>query len=97
MFDLSRVGEIVGGLFEQGSADSSGGALVQQLAENGFDLSQLEGLAGPEVLELLEQSGIDIAGLDATQISELTSQLSEGVDIQSFTDLIGAVSDRGQG
>ena len=90
MFDLSRVGEFVGGLLDQNAANASGGGLLEQLSESGFDLAQLDGLAGPEVLELLEQSGIDIAGLDPAQISELTGQLSEGVDLQSITDLIGA-------
>ncbi len=94
MFDLSRVGELVGDLLGQNAADASEGGLLQNLTESGFDLTQLDGLAGPEILELLEQSGIDVAGLDATQLSELTGQLSEGIDLQSITDLVGTVADR---
>ena len=32
--------------------------------------------------------------LDPTQLSELTGQLSEGIDLQSITDLVGTVTDR---
>ena len=94
MFDLSRVSDVVGGLLGQSSSELDGAGLLQTLSDNGVDLAQLEGLAGPEMLEFLEQSGIDVAGLDPAQLTDLAGQFSEGVDLQSIADLLGAGSDQ---
>lgn len=94
MFDLTDVAERFSSSAASSSSDVHADSLMMQLAVGGVDLSQLQGLGAPEVLDLLDTEGIDVASLDATQISELMEQLADGTSIQSLADLLILAGDR---
>lgn len=80
MFDLSKLTETIGGLVsgaqQQPPADGSG--LAGLLINAGIDPGQLAGLTQGEIVEQLQQYGIDPAQLDLGQISELAANADIG-------------------
>ena len=96
MFDPIRITDVVGDYFGQssGSRDLSPDDLLTQLAVVGVDLRQIEGLGAPEVLEFLAQRGVDIASLEAGQITQLVDQLADGSSLECATHLLIAAADR---
>lgn len=75
MFDFSRLAEAVGSLAGGSTTDNGPAGLMQQLAELGIDPAELQGLAPQEIVDILAQHGIDVANLDAGQLTEIASQL----------------------
>ena len=75
MFDFSRIADAVGAFTAGSAAESEPAGLMQQLAEIGVDPAALQGLAPQEIVDLLAQHGIDIANLDAAQLTEIAGQI----------------------
>jgi len=50
--------------------------MLQTLGDHGIDLSQLEGLAPGQLIDLLAENGIELSQLDASQLSQLSDQLN---------------------
>ncbi len=94
MFDITRIADAVGGLVGQSAETPGGDGLLQQLSETGLDPSQLEGLGVQELMDVLEQNGIDASSFDISQISELAGQWSENIDGQSISDLLSNLTKR---
>lgn len=87
MFDLTRIGEGLVGLF--GAArEISGGSALDLLQQAGLDPSQLSGLGPQEVMDVLSQNGIDISQLAPDQLQELGNMLGFGGNlVGSATDI----------
>jgi hypothetical protein len=78
MLDFSRLTETLGGWLGSHASNISGEALQSTLERIGVDPGSLEGLDLGQAAELLQQQGIDIAGLDASRIGELIGGLEPG-------------------
>ena len=88
MFDLSKLTETVGGLFGNSSVAETlqsgvGSELMQRL---GIDPTALEGLAPDQILDLLQQHGIDPSQLAPDQISELLQSLGGHEQLGALAD-----------
>lgn len=94
MFDIARIADAVGGLVGQSSEVPGGDGLLRQLSDIGVDPAQLKGLGTQEVIDLLEQNGLDASNLDISQISDLAGQFSENIDGQSISDLLSSLTQR---
>jgi hypothetical protein len=92
MFDIARITDTIGGLLGQSGQSLLNGDLVQQLGALGVDHNLLDGISSEELTSLLAERGIDIAGLDAQQISELLGSLQGGAPMADT--LSSLISDR---
>lgn len=88
MFDLTRTNDASSDVLDQSAGAANPDSLLTQLAIGGIDLTQLEGLGAPEVMEVLAQHGVDVASLDPGQIKDLVDQLSDGSSIRSVSELL---------
>lgn len=75
MFDFSRIAEAVGSLAGGSAADNGVAGIMQHLADLGVDPAELQGLAPQEIVDFLSQHGIDVANIDAGQLTDLLGQL----------------------
>lgn len=86
MLDLSRFTDVLSDLIghaTSGAADN-GNAIYDFVANAGLDPAMLEGLGASELIDLLGQNGIDIAGMAPDQITELLTQLGAGEEISAL-------------
>ncbi len=90
MFDLARLAEFAGGFLGQNASEIDAGGILQQLAEQGVDPSQLQDLGADELLNVLSENGIDPSELSVDQLSTLAENfgVAEHVPewLSHFTD-----------
>lgn len=92
MFDFMRIADSVGQMI--GLGDREGGmnpsSFLEQLGTSGLDLSNLQGLDAEGLMGLLEQNGIDLAGLLPEQITQLQDLIASGANpIEALQSLLG--------
>jgi len=94
VFDLSRITDMIGGFIGQTAAGAGVKDLVaDKLAAVNIDPAMLEGLAAPEIVDLLARNGIDVTQLAPEQLAELASTIDPSSPIgQALSSLL---SDRG--
>jgi hypothetical protein len=81
MFDLGRIGELVAGfLGRSGNEAAQDNGLLGLLAQAGIDPTNLSSLDANQLVELLQQHGVDASLIDA--------RLTEGIDVTALTDAI---------
>ncbi|MEM9358090.1 MAG: hypothetical protein AAGB04_17950 [Pseudomonadota bacterium] len=71
MFDLTRLAEFAGGFLGQNSSEIDAASILQQLAEQGVEPSQLQDLGADELLNVLSENGVDPSQLGPDQLSTL--------------------------
>lgn len=90
MFDLARLADMAAGVLGQSATEIDTSAIMEQLAENGIDPSQLQDLGSEQLLSMLSENGIDLSELNPDQLNTLadnfgvTEQLPEW--LSQFTD-----------
>lgn len=80
MFDLGRFGEMISGLLSGSGKEAQDGGIVGLLAQAGIDPANLAALDTNQLVELLQQHGVDASLLDA--------RLMEGIDVAALTEAI---------
>lgn len=75
MFDLTRITEFVSDFIAKDGAGAGLQEILQNLGENGIEISQLEGLDSEQFISLLGDNGIELSQLDPAQLSQLADQL----------------------
>ena len=80
MFDLSRLTEVVSGLFGGTAATEllQGSELINVLNNAGIDPSQLAGLGEGQITDLLAEHGIDPSQFAAADLQSLASEFGLG-------------------
>lgn len=91
MFDITRLTELVGGVVGQNVGEGGLEALSQKLSDLGIDTGSLDGLANHELLNLINEHGLDLSQLDARSLAELAEQ--SGVELPT-TELLEMFSSR---
>ncbi len=81
MFDIERIVDAVTSV--AGSSAAPAEVLMQQLAELGIDADSLQGLDAGQITDLLEQHGIDVAGLELGELSGVMEQLGNSETLAS--------------
>jgi hypothetical protein len=71
MLDITRIAETVGGMLGQQSERSDLSGLLRQLGQAGIEPDSLSQLASSEIVDTLSQHGIDVKGLDGSQLADL--------------------------
>lgn len=95
MFDLGRIGDMVGGLFGSGVQETMSSAGVLELLDRaGIDPSALAGLDQAQIIDLLAQHGVDASFLEGVDLAALSEQFGQGEGLQSIADLIGRATER---
>ncbi|MFZ4809140.1 MAG: hypothetical protein ACOYLQ_17955 [Hyphomicrobiaceae bacterium] len=96
MFDMGRIGEMVGGLLGgrlQEAATNVG--VIEVLERAGIAPESLSGLDPGQILELLQQHGIDISLLQNLDLSALSERFGQGQEgLQVLADVVGRVTQR---
>ena len=78
MFDLGRFGEMIFGLLVGSGKEAQDGGIVGLLAQAGIDPANLAALDTNQLVELLQQRGVDASLIDA--------RLMEGIDVAALTE-----------
>lgn len=79
MLDLGRIADVVTSI--TGTAGSPADAVLQKLSELGIDAARLESLDAGQIAELAARYGIDIAGLDLTELAGRLEQIGGNQEI----------------
>jgi len=91
MFDVSRLVDLVTGIFSQSEALSGVGSALEQLQGQGIDLAQLQDLDAQQLMTVLSDAGLDPNLLDVSQVADLAQHFGTDLPIQ---DLLGQLTDR---
>lgn len=95
MFDLGRIGDMLGGLFGGGVQETLTGAGLPELLERaGIDPSALAGLDQAQIADLLAQHGVDPSFLESLDLAALSEQLGQGGGVEAISAIIGRVAER---
>ena len=83
MFDLSKITDAIGGLLSgsQTQTPQEGSGITELLGNAGIDPTLLDGLSQDEIMNLLQQYGIDPSQLDLGQVSELLQKSKVGSNV----------------
>ena len=94
MFDLGRIGDVVGGLFGGSVQEAAAGAgLLELLERAGIDPSALAGLDQTQIADLLAQHGVDLSQLVSLDFAALGEQIGQS-GLQSVAEVIGRFTER---
>ncbi len=91
MLDLAKLAGLVGDLFGETAERPGMDAITGQLDALGIDPATLEGLDAQQILETLQAQGIDLSGLDPSELVALGSET--GLD-SIVPALIERITDR---
>ncbi len=94
MFDLARIGDLVGGLFGGVQETLTGAGLPELLERAGIDPSALAGLDQAQIVDLLAQHGVDVSLLENLDLTALTEQFGQEGGADAIANLIGRVTER---
>lgn len=88
MLDLARLTGLVGDLFGETTDRPEIGDITDQLGALGIDPATLEGMDAQQILETLQAQGIDLTGLDPSELVALGSQTGLDGIVPALVDRI---------
>lgn len=84
MLDITRIAETVGGMLGQQSERSDLSGLLEKLGQTGIEPESLSQLAPSEIVDMLSQYGIDVNGLDGSQLADLIGEWTVNNQVRSL-------------